>query len=380
MLTDQEKRLEDKFSYFWNEGLGKEFKDWANVNPNLSEFETYDDLFVEYDTIGDQIVLDAFKNDSFSEIMKNLSKEDDQSLPNDVKNLLSQMEDTPEWVNQNLLKLGTQLSQRSGLTGLVVLRNFSLLGGYYYSSLTKPLIFTGSLEKGAKQRLFYTLSFWIDVNRIETDAKKTRLYACLKTRLIHSASRLMILKDKTKWDPGISGIPINIMDMVATSIGFTLYFLYGLKKLNLSFTNEEELGVFHLWKYVTWQLGVPAELIPNNKQEAVNFFYYWTHKQELPNEDSIKLANALLDENTNLSLIKSDFINKNIRSIHGSVANYLLDKQTKTDLQIPETRFKNLIIGLLKTGSYLFSKGSTANQIQKGNEAHQLVLNDYKGP
>ncbi|MEO8934596.1 MAG: oxygenase MpaB family protein [Xanthomarina sp.] len=378
MQVNKEKQITEKFNFFWNEGIGKKFKDWANVEPSLTKFDCYDSLFKKYDALGDQIVSATLKDETFSKIMQSLSENDHQSLPRNVKALLAKMEHTPEWVNQNLLKAGAQLSQRSGLIGLVVLRNFSLLGGYYFSSLTKPLVFTGALEKGAKQRLFYTLSFWIDVNSLDTDANKIRLNACLKTRLIHSASRLMILKNTAKWHPDVSGIPINIMDMVATSIGFTLYFLHGLKKLNFKFTEEEELGVFQLWKYITWLLGVPEELIPNNKQEAVAFFYYWTSKQGLPNKDSIKLANALLKENTALNLLKFDFLKENIAYIHGSVANYLLDKQIKTDLHLPETRFKNLIIGIVKTGNIIVSKSSKMKQIQKGNADQQSVLNDYK--
>ncbi|QCX52443.1 DUF2236 domain-containing protein [Elizabethkingia sp. JS20170427COW] len=98
--------------------------------------------------------------------------------------------------------------------------------------------------------------------------------------------------------------------MVATNIAFTVYFLYGLQKLNFKYTEQEEQGIFHLWKYVTYLLDVPTEIILDNKKEALAFFKFWTQYQNAPDTDSIKLTASLLDENTPISLLKLKVITK----------------------------------------------------------------------
>src|SRR5690554_6844615 len=62
------------------------------------------------------------------------------------------------------------------------------------------------------------------------------------------------------------GQPINWWDRTTTPNGFTLVLLHGLKKLGNFFTEEEELGMFHLWKYISYLLGVPEEYLPDNKK------------------------------------------------------------------------------------------------------------------
>ena len=78
--------------------------------------------------------------------------------------------------------------------------------------------------------------------------------------------------------------------MSATSNGFSLILPHGLKKLGIALTEEEELGVFHLWKYISYLMGIPVEHLPNNKKEAAENLYLWTSIQPTSDEDSIYLA------------------------------------------------------------------------------------------
>ena len=60
----------------------------------------------------------------------------------------------------------------------------------------------------------------------------------------------------------------------------------------------------NLWKYVGYLIGIPVEIIPNNKKEATEYFYNWTAIQPASDNDSTLLAKSLLDEN--LELLLSD--------------------------------------------------------------------------
>lgn len=370
---------ENIFEEFWTEGLGKAFLKWTNANPKLEDFREYDRLFHSYDNEMDEIVKNAMANKSMGKIMLGLNDENSKDhFPIELNQLIEDMKTEPKWLNPELLKAGAELSERSGLSGLLVLRNFSLMGGYYFSNLTKPLVATGALEKGPTHRLYYTLQFWIDVSRTSKNAQKLRMNACLRTRLMHSVARLAILKKNPDWDIDDLGVPINLADMIATNIGFSFYYLFGLKQLNFNYTEDEENGVFHLWKYVTWLLGVPAEYSPNNKREAIEFFYYWTSKQNRPDEDSRKLAAALMRENTAVRLLKFNGIKKQMPLIHKSLSNYLLDEQVKTALEIQEVKLSPFIANFLKVQNKIHSIRRKEKQMIKGNQAQRSVLADYE--
>lgn len=243
---------EQDFKIFWEEGIGRDFIKWTGAQPNLDKFKNYDQLFNLYDEEFDKIVSSAIADKSIGKILHELNKpHSEQKYSEDLSKLIQTMEEIPDWLDKDLLNKGAELSQKSGLSGLLVLRNFSLMGGYYFSNLTKPLVATGALEKGPTHRLYYTLQFWIDVSRTGNNAQDIRINSCLRTRLMHSISRLSILERYPNWDIEDLGVPINLADMIATNIGFSFYYLYGLKQMNYKYSEEEELGIFHLWKYIT---------------------------------------------------------------------------------------------------------------------------------
>lgn len=366
----------DKNKIFWTNGNGKDFLDWAKITESELQINYNSELFYKYDIEGDFLAREWLKNDDLKPIMQSLhSKRSAKKLPEDYLKLRKSMEEIPNWVDFNLIEEGCKLSERSGLNGLLLLRDFALLGGYNFANLTKPLVATGSLEKGALHRLYNTLNFWVNVSRSKAD-NQSRIDACLHTRLVHSISRLNILDQETHWNHEKYGIPINYADMIATNTAFTVYFLYGLHKLNFDYSEKEELGIFHLWKYVTYLLGVPVELIPNNKQEALNFFYFWTQYQAEADQDARKLAESLLLESTSISLLKLDIVKRNMDFIHKSVANYLIDETIRENLKIPNARFGIIVIQAMKLkNSFPISRDS---QVRQGKDQQESVLNDYK--
>jgi hypothetical protein len=371
------KEIKNNNVNFWISGNGKDILDWAKISKNQIGGDYNNNLFSQFDNEVDDLVKTWLKDGSFGKIMKSLHVNDStEILPDNFITFKDSLSKIPDWVNFDLIEQGAKLSQRSGLMGLLILRDFALLGGYIFPGLIKPLIATGALEKGATQRLYNTLGFWIEVSRTTQNAQELRINTALRTRLIHSASRLMIEKKHPDWEFKKYGVPINHADMIATSIAFTLYYLYGLDKMNFKYSKREEEGIFHLWKYVTWLLGVPETIIPSNKKEAINFFYFWTKSQGAPDNDSLKLAESLINEHTRLSLYKIDLINQSMPLIHKSVANYLLDQRILKSLKIPKLKLNYIIPNILR-----IKNGIPINrekQIFVGNKEQMIVLQDYK--
>ena len=260
------------------------------------------------------------------------------------------------------------------------------MGGYDFAYLNKPLIFTGALKKGAVKRLKDTLEFWIHVTRqnaLQTNSEAYQLI--LRTRLMHSYARLSIQNKVKNWDEETCGKPINSWDMIATYTGFSLVFMQGLKKLGIKISDEEEKGVFHLWKYVGYLLGIPEKFLHENKQQAVEQLYLWSSLQDQGDEDSVLLAKALLNENLENTIYKRQFQRNLLLKLHIGMNHFLLDEEINERLKIPKgtiftNAFPKFIIGLNKLSIKMYPLNHPKNyekHVQFGNKNQMKVLDDY---
>uniref|UniRef100_UPI002F944B5A oxygenase MpaB family protein n=1 Tax=Kaistella sp. TaxID=2782235 RepID=UPI002F944B5A len=292
------------FKNFWEKGNGKELLDWADVTPDLGNFEKYASLYHEVDNLSDDLVKETYLKLPYPEasaLIKKYSKSkisENADEPESLKRFFLQMQEVPKWFDEDLANSGARLCMRSGTNALIILRDFVLMGGYDYAYLNKPLIFTGALKRGAVKRLKDTLEFWVHVTREDALKVNSEAYQLIiRTRLMHSYARLKIKEKGKIWDYEIWGEPINFWDMIATYTGFSLVLMQGLKKLGVKISEKEEAGVFHLWKYIGYLLGIPKQFLPENRQQAVEQLYLWSTLQDQGDEDSVQLAQALLAEN-----------------------------------------------------------------------------------
>ncbi|MFC4165516.1 oxygenase MpaB family protein [Epilithonimonas zeae] len=385
--TILEPRFKDSphFKDFWTTGNGKQLIDFSGAEVSFKDFDKFSRYFYHVDELGDDIVKEVYFTKKFQEasreieqyIRKGVSETDD--VPASVQSLFQQTQAVPNWLDYNLLKSGAELCMRSNVDSLISLRDYCLIGGYDYAYLNKPLIVTEALKKGAVKRLSETLDFWVNVTRynaLEIHAKGYEF--AIKTRLIHSYARLSIKKHYKNWDTENWGEPINSWDMMATYIGFSLVFLHSLKKLGNTFSDEEERGLFHLWKYVGYLLGIPEDLLPDDKKQATEYFYLWTAIQPPSDKDSILLAHSLLNESLENPILKYGFQKKMLRFLHISCTWFLLDDAVCKRLEIPKVFGKSVFPNTKRFINKIYNNVvSRKNRIAKGNKDQMQVLKDY---
>jgi len=385
--TILEPRFKDSphFKDFWTTGNGKQLIDFSGAEVSFKDFDKFSRYFYHVDELGDDVVKEVYSIKKFQEasreieqyIRKGVSETDD--VPASVQSLFQQTQAVPNWLDYNLLKSGAELCMRSNVDSLISLRDYCLIGGYDYAYLNKPLIVTEALKKGAVKRLSETLDFWVNATRynaLEIHAKGYEF--AIKTRLIHSYARLSIKKHYKNWDKENWGEPINSWDMMATYIGFSLVFLHSLKKLGNTFSDEEERGLFHLWKYVGYLLGIPEDLLPDDKKQATEYFYLWTAIQPPSDKDSILLAHSLLNESLENPILKYGFQKKMLRFLHISCTWFLLDDAVCKRLEIPKVFGKSVFPNTKRFINKIYNNVvSRKNRIAKGNKDQMQVLKDY---
>lgn len=330
------------FANYWDNGAGKKLLLKLGYYPLLEDAEKMIPYLFSWDKLGDQIIIDLYLSKGFRESNNSLNRYIDNSyLPTKEKEIwddfFGKIELEPDWLDKDKIKNGSEFCRRSGLSALIVLRDYCLMGGYESAAINKPLIYTGVLKKGAVKRLTDTVEFWVQItkeNGLDKDQEGFR--QVFLTRMIHSYSRVNIL-EKTDWNSQKWGIPINIWDMLATNLGFSLVFLVGLKKIGIRPSQEELAGLFHFWKYVGYLLGIPTQLLPENENEAIEALYLWTMTQREGDEDSKALAEALRQEPIQANYPKNPLFRKMMREIHLYYNQFLLGEYSCKLLGLPET-------------------------------------------
>ncbi|KEY19132.1 hypothetical protein SAMN05421765_1831 [Kaistella antarctica] len=379
------------FKNFWERGNGKELLDWADINPNSDTFQKFAPLYHQVDELGDEVVKETYLKLPYKEASVMIQKYSAQPIsenddaPEIVKKLFLQLQEVPHWFDKDLANKGARFCMRTGANGLMILRDFTLMGGYDFAYISKPLIFTEALKKGAVKRLKDTLEFWVHVTREDALTPNSEAYQLMvRTRLMHSYARLKIKQKTEKWDYENWGEPINSWDMIATYTGFSLVFMQGLKKLGIIISDEEEKGLFHLWKYIGYLLGIPVDYLPNNRQQAVEQFYWWTTIQDEGDDDSAQLAKALLQENLDNTIYKRSFQRKMLKNLHQSMNWFLLDEEINKRLQIPKPAkaflvFPKIVIRGNKIFQKIYLRNSSQYQklVEMGSEQQKKVLADY---
>ncbi|MDR2272288.1 MAG: DUF2236 domain-containing protein [Sphingobacterium sp.] len=374
------------FAHYWTKGVGVSLLNKLNNKPSLTEAEQFISLLYQCDKACDQLVSNLHLKLGFAkgqQLIRDYLQ--GKTIEPDYHTTISDFIDTvnlePEWLDRQKMQPGIALSQRSGLTGLIVLRDYCLMGGYESSAINKPLIFTGALKKGAVKRLTETVTFWVDITADDALRKGGMgIEAILLTRCIHSFARLNIL-EHTDWNIDKWGIPLNTWDMLATNLGFSLVYIVGLKQMKFNLLQNEIEGIFHLWKYVGTLLGIPLDLLPDTEPEAIKSLYYWTMTQKEGDQDSIALAQALMEEPVKAAYPTRKLGRKLMREVHLYYNNYLLGAYSCALLGLEKTTIGKIayfnILKNKKANSQILNDEIRQQQILKGRKVHEGVKQIY---
>lgn len=288
------------FAPYWKTGRGVNLLHKLPNLPSEKAIQEAASQLWEKDILADKVVEELFTSVNFKDVKSILNQalstglNNPETVPASLRKLLAEVHQTPEWLNEELLEKGASFCRRSGALGLIVLRNYCLMGGYESSAINKPLIYTGALKKGASKRMAETVEFWIEVTDKNALQKSNQGFkSAITLRIMHALARVYIQKVPT-WETNTWGIPLNQADMVATNLGFSLVFLEGLRAVGFRPSSEEVKGLFHFWKYIGFLIGIPAELLPDTEEQAIEALYKWTMTQPAADDDTKALAHSLM--------------------------------------------------------------------------------------
>jgi hypothetical protein len=264
------------------------------------------------------------------------------SPPQSLAALFEQVERTPAWLDRSLLRMGSEAMLRQGPEGLCALSAVSLMGGYLSSTATKPLAATGALARRAPRRLAETTQF---VHAIMTAGRFERGSEAYKTtlrvRLMHAQVRARLAASPS-WQRAHWGVPINQRDMVATHLSFTVMFVLGVNALGRLLTRDERDAIMHLWRYVSFLLGTPDELVPKTFREGLEVGAIFNATEPGPDHDSRELAQALVRAwgNHHAEALDVRVLRRVFRSFMVGYSRCVLGGEAADRLGLPDTAWK----------------------------------------
>jgi hypothetical protein len=329
------------FDFYWKHGRGRKMLKKLSEIPEKDVIEQRIPLLFEFDQLADEVVNDTYLKLGYQQtntILNAIFESGIDSVPEapeSLKKLFREVTAVPEWLDWTKIEHGSAFCRRSGPLGLIVLRNYCLMGGYESAAINKPLIFTGALKKGDAKRIAETTEFWVAIthknalHRYEDGFKHA-----VKVRLMHAYARVSVRK-LPEWKNEAWGEPINLWDMIATNLGFSLVFMEGLKNLGLKPNQQEIEGLLHLWKYVGFLLGIPAYYLPDTEEQAIAELYKWTITQPPADEDSQALALALMNEPYNVSFPKYQWQKRFVLNVHLAYNYFFLGKRSCREMGLP---------------------------------------------
>ena len=219
-------------------------------------------------------------------------------LPDDapqvLRDYLTRLEDTPDWVDWDQIARGQKVYLRLGQNAADILLQLSLIGGYRFGGPTDLLVATGGLTGDTTLRRLAETSHWtmsLSIpDGLRPGGESWRLTA--HVRAMHAVVNNAM---EPRWDTERWGLPINQGDLAATLGLFDAVVLLGVRTLGVPVSRQESADVMHVWRYVGWLLGVDDDFLVERERDRHRINYHVLLAQAGISEAGPQLTQALVE-------------------------------------------------------------------------------------
>lgn len=225
-----------------------------------------------------------------------LAGRDVPGAPPELWDVVGPALEPPDWVDLDLVDAGAVARWRvSSATQALALTCGSLAFGYRSGALSRPLVATGRLTQMAPRRLGETARWTV----VATQPGALRpggdgIRATVRLRLVHALVRAHLAR-KGDWDVEAWGVPLSAADTMATGLGgFLIVPLNALADLGVRHSPADLEAQFHLWRWISFLMGVEREDLPDSLEEARHWIEVGLALDGGPHEGSPELMRALL--------------------------------------------------------------------------------------
>ncbi|MGK7393480.1 MAG: oxygenase MpaB family protein [Candidatus Cyclobacteriaceae bacterium M3_2C_046] len=277
----------------------------ANPDPALWNDAFFDQKRSRTDPLADEVLLKIindrgleYARKTFHLLITNLELPLDQ-LPVQISEYLEQTNQLPDWIQPDQVEMAHDLFLDHGPKFLIFLYFKSLPLLYACANGAQVLFRTGRLIHDDASLLIFTrriaetAQFLINVMTPGGLAPgQVGIRSIQKVRLIHAAIRQFMAH--TDWPGKEYGKPINQEDMAVTLMTFSIATTDALPLFNLEEDTRKLEAYIHAWAGIGSLLGIEADLVPHNQQEARLLLDKILQRQAAYSEQGKLLTQALV--------------------------------------------------------------------------------------
>lgn len=215
--------------------------------------------------------------------------------PEPLQRFFDYIDNRPAWVDDDLLRIGSEASGMQGSALSVGLRDFILMGGYLSSSINEVLAVSGGL-KNPVRRLAETAQWVVDItNPGGLERFAPGFISTIRVRWVHALVRRHI-RNMPNWDQDQHGLPANQTDMAGTWLGFAIGGPVAATLLGKWVLSPRDLkGYLHMHRYAAWLMGVDEHFLTDDPVECAYRLANNTMTQPGPSAVCREMAGALAD-------------------------------------------------------------------------------------
>ena len=217
-----------------------------------------------------------------------------EDAPAPLRDFFAHVEQTPDWVDWDLLRRGQRAYHLFGQAAADTLTVLSLIGGYRFGGPTDLLVATGGLKGERTLRRLAETEQW--TTSLAGDGALTRFgdgwKGTVHVRIMHA---LVNSSFAPRWDVERWGQPINDTDQAGTLGLFDGTAMLGVRALGVPVSRADSRAVMHLWKYVGWLMGVDEQWLVDSERERHRLNYHILMAQADISEAGPQLARAIVE-------------------------------------------------------------------------------------
>ena len=114
-----------------------------------------------------------------------------------------------------------------------------------------------------------------------------------RVRFVHARVR-HLLAESGAWDTPEVGTPISAAHMGLALTVFSMRLLDHAARVGAVFNDDEQASVMHVWRYAGYVMGVPTDILYDDRDHARQIFRIAHLCEPTPDADAATMANALI--------------------------------------------------------------------------------------
>jgi hypothetical protein len=308
---------------------------------------------LQTDPLADEVIRLLFDENifyTFNEVLKNKTKNsifENTQFPDYVQDYFEKTSILPIWANADLLKRGSMFFDKHAENIILMLSFLSLPYCYANANGAKVLSTSQRIGNQTKKRLYETAQYIFEVSKSNAFDKSGEGFVSIqKVRLMHATIRYYIRKSGS-WDVNTFGEPVNQEDLAMTHLSFSFVVLQGLRKIGVSISKAEAEAYLHLWKVISYLMGVDIDLLTDSELEAYKLDQAIQRRQFVKSAEGKSLTNALLaflEE----ALTEAQNPLLTVKGFVPSYARFLLGEELANLLEVPPANWTSNLLNILK--------------------------------